>query len=280
MDKKHLEVKPKRILALEGSALRYITSADSERLPPGLYKPAMLRTSAGFVPGFLPVEMSNDKPLEVDDTVKEIVREVSELFKRREIFKKVGFAHKRGYLLHGPPGCGKSSLMRLLEERFVAEFKGVVLFWDEDTNIELFYNIIREEEGDRPIMVVCEDIDAFIEDFETLLLEFLDGQRGLDNFVLVATTNNLKDIPSRIKDRPSRIDRVVEIKLPNTEARYQYLRQVGVESSEARVIAERTNGMSMAHVKEAVVGTVCLGQDLDSVIKRLEAAEIHPTKEG
>jgi len=272
----HVDQKPQKKIALSGKAQYYTYALDRSTLAPGLYKMRMVRLESGWTPGFEPTAVSNDEPLEIDESVKNILKEIDDFFERRSAFKKIGFSHKRGYLLHGPPGCGKSCTLRLLEKRFVEQFQGIVLYWDNGNGIQMFYEHIRDQEKSRPVMVVCEDIDSYMEAFEENILEFLDGQVGLDNFVLVATTNNINKVPSRIKDRPSRIDQVIEMGKPNESVRFEYLRKLGVVESVSKDLAHRTDGLSIAQLKEIVVATVCLGHPLGPVLKRLEVADMSP----
>ena len=273
---KNLDQKPQTVIAVQGTKLYYSEALPQQTLSPGMYRIETVRVGGEYLPAFQPLDVSNDAPLDIDSKVTEIVNEIDDFFGRQAVFHKMGFSHKRGYMLHGPPGCGKSSTLRLLERHFVDKFEGIVLFWGPGINISGYVEHIRSHEANRPIFVVCEDIDNSISYFEEEILEFLDGQKALNNFVLVATTNNLAAIPSRIKDRPSRIDRVLEIGLPGTETRYKYLRQVGVTESQARLLAEGTPGLSIAHLKEIIVATVCLGRPLDEVLKRLKVADMRP----
>lgn len=272
----NLNQKSVKTIAVQGKTQFYTESLNRSTLASGLYKMSGVRVGGEILPGFLPVEVTNDQPLDIDSSVSDILKEFADFFQRRPIFKQLGFSHKRGYLLHGPPGCGKSSTLRLLETRFVEEFDGIVLFWDNGSAVAHFYEHIRDHEKERPIMLVCEDIDSFMNEFEESILEFLDGQRGLDNFVLVATTNNLKNVPSRIKDRPSRVDRLIEIAKPSEATRFNYLRQVGVQEAAAKDLAKRTPDLSIAQLKEIVVATVCLGQPLPPVLERLKVADMSP----
>jgi energy-coupling factor transporter ATP-binding protein EcfA2 len=269
-----------KTVAVQGKVNYYTQSLGRKTLASGLYKMSIATIGDERLPGFSPVEVTNDKPLEIDTGVADIVEEIGKFFDRRDVFKSMGFAHKRGYLLHGPPGCGKSSTLRLLETQFVEKYNGLVLFWDNGGALSFYVDYLRGQEPDRPIMVVCEDIDSFVQDFEESILEFLDGQKALNNFILVATTNNLNEIPSRIKDRPSRIDRVIEVKLPSEETRFQYLSQIGVAESAARDLAKRTQGLSIAKLKEIVVAVVCLEQPLGPVLERLKVADMSPLDGG
>jgi hypothetical protein len=238
-------------------------------LAPGVYQARQDQNGTVY---YMPLEADNDKPLEVSGIIGAVVTELRDFMTREEAFKQFGFSHKRGYLLHGPPGCGKTSALRLLQGRFVTEFNGIVLVWEDGyqgSAIRTFLDDVQSHNPGQAVMVVKEDIDQAAHDFETDILELLDGQRALKNFVLVATTNNLDVIPDRIKNRPSRIDRLVEIPLPDLAARQMYLIKIGVTAEMAVKMADASEGLSMAHLKELVIGHLCLGQDLDTVVERV-----------
>lgn len=247
----------------------YLSHTTMERelseLPGGVYE---VVESMGRI-FYKKVEVNNDKPIEVGDIPAILCGEIKTFFGKRDLFKKFGFAHKRGFLLYGPPGTGKSCLLRLIEDKFIKDFDGVVFVWDGGVSLSLVIENYRKFEPNRPVMVVAEDIDGNIRDFEEDILEFLDGQKALDNFVLVGTTNHLENIPDRIKNRPSRIDRLIEVPPPPAFARGQYLVNLGLTPEQADYIAENTEGMSMAELKEVVVSTYCLDMDVNDVLKRI-----------
>jgi hypothetical protein len=66
---------------------------------------------------------------------------------------------------------------------------------------------------------------------------------------------------------------VVKIGTPNTEARLMYLRSRNLELSEEEIQrwAEASKGFSLAHLKELIIGIVCLGGNLEDEIVRLKA---------
>ena len=220
------------------------------------------------------VDVDNDKPIDVGGMPNQIAEEIRDFFTRGEKFKKYGFAHKRGFLFHGPPGTGKSTLLRLIEERFIENFKGVVFLWNGDQSLKNIIECFRTFEADRPLCIVVEDLDRVLMDCEHELLGVLDGQVALNNVVFLATTNFLEAIPERVKNRPSRIDRLVLVPPPPLEARFMYLLNLGLSQQEATDIAAVTGGMSMAHLKEVVVSHLCLEMPLKEILARLSTGAL------
>lgn len=98
--------------------------------------------------------------LAMDDETKEtIVADLEMFLKRKELYRKVGKAWKRGYLLFGPPGTGKSSLIAAMANYLNFDVYDLELT-DIRTNSELRKLLIST--ANRSILVV-EDIDASID---------------------------------------------------------------------------------------------------------------------
>lgn len=149
---------------------------------------------------------------EADAMVEEVRR-----WKRSEEWHKArGIPWRRGYLLHGRPGTGKTSLVRAIAEDFDLP---VWVF-----NLASFHNDELQHSWQTmlrfvPCIALIEDIDAVFDCRENIteggltydgLLNCLDGIERTDGVLLVLTTNN----PDRLDPallRPGRIDRVLEI---------------------------------------------------------------------
>lgn len=264
------------VVAQTGSGTKFFADVtDQTKLEPGVYRMMQTRYNGDIIPGFAPIKADNDPYTEVGDVSPKILKELKDFMARKETFERFGFSHKRGYLLHGPPGCGKSTTLRMLEDSFVRDFGGVVLTWSPDIAPEDHYATIRRN-SNSPVMLVVEDLENTLHYFETRILEFLDGQTKLDNFVIVATTNYLDRIPPRLKNRPSRFDRLVEVPLPNEEDRAKYLRNLHVAEEHVAKLAKLTDKFSLAQVKEVVISTFALGNELEETLSRLRGTATDP----
>lgn len=71
--------------------------------------------------------------------------------------------------------------------------------------------------------------------------------------------------------RPSRIDRVLEIRAPDAEARSAYLKRLGLTDAEAAQILPHTEGLSMAHLKEVVISVMGFGRSPEETGTRLRS---------
>jgi hypothetical protein len=199
-----------------------------------------------------------------------------------ERYQTLGLLHKRGVLLWGPQGSGKTVTVQLLMSRLIARNGIVLLFGPPPVSLAVL-PIIRRIEPNRPLIVVMEDIDEMIGTYgEHDILAFLDGEKQIDNVVQVATTNNPERLGARILNRPSRFDERIFVGMPSPESRLTYL-HAAMQRSGAQVdIAtlhrwrDDTDGLSIAHLRELVAGVLCLNEPYESVLGRLRAMAERP----
>ena len=125
--------------------------------------------------------------------IKEILRDIDNFWKREDMFKKYGYTFKRGILLYGPPGNGKSMLLQSLSQKLIGEMDGIVFNLRDHNDIELYLEyagpVLRAIEKDRPIIVILEDIDNIIHGSRSTLtgvLNMLDGIKQIDKVVYLA----------------------------------------------------------------------------------------------
>jgi hypothetical protein len=216
---------------------------------------------------------------------EQIVKDLQIFWDNKEKFIKYKLNPKRGIILHGDPGCGKTSLIYLLVEE-IKRRNGISVYFDMPDNWVEIAKLIRKVEVDRPILCIIEDIDLVIEKFgEEVFLNFLDGLNSITNVVYVATTNNIEKIPDRIKDRPSRFDKKYEIKKPDDSDRELYFKTKllpeDLKKYNITKLVKDTKNFTMAHLKEAFISLYILGNDYSEVISRLKKSKItEPSRIG
>jgi len=164
-----------------------------------------------------------DELYEVPDSASEkIIQQIEKFWASEDKFKAKGLVHKRGILLWGPPGSGKTSTIHLIAKR-VIESGGIVFLSDKPGIAADGLRQFRKIEPKRPILLVMEDIDAICQRYEQELLSLLDGEVQVNNIVCIATTNYPEKLDRRVVDRPRRIDVIQKIDSPSDAARKFFL---------------------------------------------------------
>jgi energy-coupling factor transporter ATP-binding protein EcfA2 len=252
-------------------------SESCEALPPGVYN-CKVAEGIGFF--FDRIDVKTDNLMVLPDPVfGTILSEFERFWRLKDAFLTRGYLHKRGFLFWGPPGSGKTSLLQLMARHLVESLAGVVVFIDNPNIATHCLHLLRKIEPGRPVVCILEDVDALCQNYsEGGYLALLDGENQIDNVIYVATTNYPERLDPRFVDRPSRFDTIKYIGMPTAEARRVYLSAKEpslVESGEIDYWVERSEGFSVAHLREMIIANRCFEQPIDEVVARLEDMRVN-----
>lgn len=205
-----------------------------------------------------------------------VVAEIQSFWERESLFAEYNLTYKRGIMLFGPPGSGKSCTIQLIMQDVVKRGGIVVLFTNPLLFIDGLRNL-RKIQPKTPIVTIMEDFDALMERFnESEILNILDGVHEVHKVVFLATTNYPDKLGPRVMNRPSRFDKRFRIGFPSAVSRKLYFEVlIGKENiPKLNIDLDRwvkdTDRMSIAHLKELFVAVTILGDKYEDAVKTLK----------
>ncbi|MGI5213068.1 AAA family ATPase [Plantactinospora sp. CA-290183] len=197
-----------------------------------------------------------------------------------DTFARLGVQPPRGVLLYGPPGCGKTFLVTALAgtgRANVLSVKGAELLskWVGESE-RAVRELFRRARDAAPTLVFLDEVDALApvrgqatdggttDRVVAALLTELDGVEPLRNVVVVGATNR-PDLVDPALLRPGRLERLVYVPPPDSDARAEILRAAArsvplAADVDLAVLAARLDGFSAADcaalVREAALAAM------------------------
>ena len=223
-------------------------------------------SSHAFSYGVGPLRFHDPKKVAREEVIlpagllEQIERQVAGIAEHRDFLRSHDQHLKRGVLLFGPPGTGKTHVINYLLGK-LPEFTVVLVSGTAVERIAEACSIARKL---HPALVIVEDVDLIAEDrgarggSHPLLLQLLNELDGVDNDVDVAfmlTTNQIEVLERALAARPGRVDLAVEVPLPDKEGRRRlfnlYADGLGLPAEAINRFADRCEGVTASFAKEA-----------------------------
>ncbi len=199
------------------------------------------------------VQMHRNDVLLDEDVKKDIFRSIDEFFsKSSTFFKTYQIPYKRGILLYGNPGNGKTTLVKSI----AGSVEAPVIYWQitEFTSSYSIDDVFRTAVKMAPVILIIEDIDSMPYECRSVFLNTLDGATTKEGIFLIGTTNYPEKIDPALINRAGRFDRAYEIKQPDERLRKCYLLKKQVDQFVGKNsiddLARKTKGLSIAQLNE------------------------------
>lgn len=197
-------------------------------------------------------------------------------FRNAELLRKSGRSLKRGLLLHGKPGTGKTFTAKWLAQ----SLEGVTTILISGDQLALVKECCQIARMLAPALVILEDVDLIAGERDerrhpayqvTLhqLMNEMDGLSGNAEVLFLLTTNRPDAIEGAIAARPGRVDQAIEFPLPDAACRRRlfalYGRGLELAVSDIDALVARTENASPAFLQELVRKAAMIAAEEGSV---------------
>lgn len=193
-------------------------------------------------------------------TKEVIISNIDQMFAMRDDFEKFGISVKRGVILYGEPGTGKTRICKCLAKD--AKYSVLYAMPSDFMHMNGIKYVCDMAQDLAPCLLIIEDIDWIAQDrskgnapFVMELMNKIDGLESFGDIITLGTTNCLEELEDAIKNRPGRFDRLINIGLPDKECIGKMIRTftsnfVIAEDSDLARLAECCEKLTGAHIKD------------------------------
>lgn len=190
---------------------------------------------------------------------EDLMQDVETFFASEALYQRYGLAWRRGLILVGPPGNGKTHAIKALVQHARRPCLYVRSFQSRTGPQSGVRGAFHQARRMAPCLMVMEDVESLVDaKTRSFFLNELDGFAQNRGIVVLATSNYPEKLDPAIADRPSRFDRKIAFGLPETAERRRYLAsltarwedELRLSEPELATVAELTDGFSYAYLKE------------------------------
>lgn len=208
-----------------------------------------------------------------DSSIYEIMQDITLFFEKdtKKMYDKMNIAYKRGTILYGNPGNGKTAMIREII-RTLSDVS-IINISPNTPRIPFIISELINELHQYPALIIIEDIDGVLNNYNrSEFLNVLDGLNVKSGVYFIGTTNYPEKIDPAFVNRSGRFDRMFEVGNPAAEVRRQFFENANIEEilsghtkcskdSENKKLSivdlfiKYSDDLSMADLKELMVST-------------------------
>jgi AAA+ superfamily predicted ATPase len=248
--------------------LEYIEEKTSElqkyKVHPGVYTISEQLGTCKLVK----TAFTNDKILQTNKYVLSITKQIEKFFLKRDSYKKYGFEiPKRGWLFFGPPGCGKSVILKEIVDLHSKNQDTLIITWPSDKidagTVKDFIKRFEYVNANQMILIIEDlggvEVDQVRIKSMSSLLSLLDNVEKTFSIptAILATTNFPENFLGNITNRPQRFDSKIEIKPPSGDERAEFLKFFSNSTASEDVLVElkkeKYSQFTPSHIKEILM---------------------------
>lgn len=212
-----------------------------------------------------------------ESIINEVMNDINVFFKDStvELYKKLEIPYKRGVILYGDPGNGKSAMIRELI-RTIPDVSKIIINPGIPNVTYILASLVKALNGKKAIIVI-EDMDSVINNQNrSEFLNILDGVNITSGVFFIGTTNYPERIDPAIMNRAGRFDRTYKIDNPSERVRrlffeskkldeiFDYYKVFKDDSKPDTLegiidlFVSHSDGLPMANLKELITSTAYL----------------------
>jgi AAA+ superfamily predicted ATPase len=232
---------------------------------PNFFRGASITVDESSEPSFLTVpEVALDDVVFEPDVWAAIRQQVLDFVEMEQAFRAVRLPFRRGVILAGPPGVGKTLLFRALTHRLIGRCTVLWLTARAVPDAAAVTRVFELARSLAPTLMLWEDVDLTVRDRNAgnaavlgELLAQLDGPASSDGVIACASTNDPSVLDEALSARPSRFDRIVAVGPPCEAGRARMLERFVADiphvSADLAWVAREAVDMTGADLRELVI---------------------------
>jgi ATP-dependent metalloprotease len=231
------------------------------------------------------IVVGGDKAVELPTgSYKKVVDYVNTFIHNKEAYRKANYSHTDNILLAGEPGTGKTVIVTRTIKEFVANNGVALINPDTETLIEL-YKRHPDFAKDRLVLVVIEEFDedcrtipsidsagrAYFKSGNKNTLSLLDGEYKKDGMMILATTNYVNSLSSRVI-RSGRFGMVEVTAVPDAASRQAFIgaKFSSFSEKEKADLTKNTNGFTIDEISAVAKQLLIHKSSIQEVVNDLQ----------